>query len=165
MARGDVPPPTKHHLVIERAGERGSAPANPTLDRADRAAAGISGLQLRVAVGAYQQDRPALDIGQHGNGQVQFFQGKHMILSRLLEQSIRQDTIDVLDFPLGLPQIGDEGVMQDREQPGAQLGIGLVLVPIRPSLEERGLNQILGAMFVDGQLQRPVAQDLPLRWQ
>ena len=88
-----------------------------------------------------------------------------MILSRLFEQSGRHGIINVLHFAPGLPQIGDERVAQDREKPGAQLAIGFVLVPVRPGLEERSLNQILGPMFVGGPLQRTAVQGLLLRWQ
>lgn len=139
-----------------------SAPAHPALERADGAATSIGCFALRKPVDAHQHKRPTLGIGQQGNSRYQPFEGKRVILPWFLEQRPRMGAINVLYFATAFAQIRNECIAQDREQLGAQLGIGLVAVALCPCLEEGGLDQILGPMFVSCEFQRAAAQGLGL---
>ena len=156
------------HVVVRRAardapvgqhfGERRPRPAHAALDRADRAAADRCGLFIGKAARAHQQQRLAPFGGQGQQRAVEIGEVDRFLLPGGGGEDAFGHALVILAAEAIAAHVGEVGVAQDHEGPGAHRGAGLEPVLRRPGLEQRLLHQIIGKVGPPAQPARKGAQ-------
>ncbi|OAN82054.1 hypothetical protein A8B77_12730 [Erythrobacter sp. EhN03] len=123
--------------------ERSPSAAHPALDRTDRAAADRRRFLVGEAAGANQQQRFAAFGWQRQQRAVHVRQVDRFFLPRGSGQHAFGDGLVIFAAEAVAPHVGEIGVAQDHEGPGAHAGAGLEPLLRGPGLEQRFLNQVV----------------------
>src|SRR5690606_7801714 len=143
VRRGILDRALRYLPVLDHRRQRGARAADAALDGADRASTDLRGLLVGEAAGADQQQRFAPFGRQSEQGTVHVRQVDRLLLPGRGGQYPLGSGLVIFAAEAVAPHVGEIGIAQDHEGPGAHAGAGLEPVLGGPRLQQRFLHQVV----------------------
>src|SRR5258705_2776475 len=133
-------------------------PVGAAFHRADRAAANSGGLLVGKSRRSDEKQRLALVLRELGEGDLELFEVKVGKLRSLLGKRCSEAAFRIGDLARQLTELGVKSIAQDREEPSPQIGARRVARAVRPRLDQRFLDEIVGPIRISGYRPRKCSQ-------